>query len=135
MEATKPDSGGVSERGCSGGPAVSPWVRAIVPGTGSPVVHWTRGAARVCPCGSTGGSAIGIVDDIGVRGRRCFPTAEDPLDVVACDRWAGHWFGRSDFSASTRRWLRHDRWATSGERDHPGDSWSTAREMVYLGGV
>src|ERR1039458_195020 len=90
MEAAKLYSGGIGERGSCGGPKVSVGVWAAVSSAGSPVVHWTQGAARVRPRWSPSWSAIGAADHIGVRSRGCFPAAENPLDVVASDRRAGH---------------------------------------------
>src|SRR5271157_1080045 len=100
MEAPQRDSRGIGEGGGCGGTKVSPGIWAVVSRADSPVVHWTKRTARVRSRWSSGWSAVGPADTIGVRSGGCFSAAEDPLDVVARDWRAGHRLGRPDFSAS-----------------------------------
>src|SRR5437667_9855351 len=89
MEAPQLDPGRDGKRRCGGSETLHSRLRTSVSGPSPPVVHRTGGALRMRVDRNTSWGTIGASDYIGVRSRRRISTVEDPLNLVACDRWVG----------------------------------------------
>ena len=98
----------------------------LFPVPAHPLFIGPQGLLGCALVGLLAGVAIGTADNIGVRSRGWFPAAQDPLDVVAGDRRAGHRFGRSGFPASPGRRLRHYCRTAARRRDYESNSRSPA---------
>ena len=99
----------------------------LFPAPAHPLFIGPEGLLGCALIGILAGALSALLTISGVRSRRRISTAEDPLDVVACDRWVGDRLRRADFPSGARSRVRHHRGVDPRRCDYQNYSRSSPR--------